>query len=64
LVSLQIGFLSGASQLKEELKRLSGKPKVFVVNSAEVNRKLFANWAKTEWELDAVAPRTGEAYQI
>jgi putative mRNA 3-end processing factor len=54
----------GASQLKEGLRRLGGKPKVFVVHGAEGNCELFANWAKTELGLDAVAPRTGETYQI
>jgi putative mRNA 3-end processing factor len=54
----------GASQLKEGLRRLGGKPKVFVVHGAEGNCELFANWAKTELELDAVAPRTGENYEI
>jgi putative mRNA 3-end processing factor len=54
----------GASQLKEALRRLGGKPKVFVVHGAEGNCELFANWSKTELGLDAVAPRTGETYQI
>ena len=54
----------GASQLKEALRRVGGKPKVFVVHGAEKNCELFANWAKTELGLDAVAPRTGENYQI
>ena len=54
----------GASQLKEALRRLGGKPKVFVVHSAEDNCELFANWAKTELGLDAVAPKTGETYHI
>ncbi len=54
----------GASKLKEALQRLGGKPKVFVVHGAEGNCELFANWAKTELGLDAVAPKTGETYQI
>jgi putative mRNA 3-end processing factor len=54
----------GASQLREALRRLGGKPKVFVVHGAEGNCELLANWAKTELGLDAVAPRTGETYQI
>ncbi len=54
----------GASKLKEALIKLGGKPKVFVVHGAEGNCELFANWAKTELGLDAVAPRTGETYQI
>jgi putative mRNA 3-end processing factor len=54
----------GASKLKEALTKLGGKPKVFVVHGAEGNCELFANWAKKELGLDAIAPRTGETYQI
>ncbi len=54
----------GASKLKEALIKLGGKPKVYVVHGAEGNCELFANWAKTELGLDAVAPRTGETYQV
>jgi putative mRNA 3-end processing factor len=54
----------GASKLKEALTRLGGKPKVFVVHGAEGNCELFADWAKTELGLNAVAPHTGETYQI
>jgi putative mRNA 3-end processing factor len=54
----------GASQLKEALIKLGGKPKVFMVHGAEGNCELFAEWAKTELGIDAVAPRTGETYQI
>jgi putative mRNA 3-end processing factor len=55
---------SGASKLKESLQRLGGKPKVFVVHGAEGNCELLANWARTELGLDAVAPRTGETYDV
>ena len=54
----------GATQLKEGLRRLGGKPKVCAVHGAEGNCEFFANWAKTELGLEAVAPRTGETYQI
>ena len=54
----------GASKLKEALIRLGGKPRVFVVHGAEGNCELFANWAKNELGLDAIAPKTGETYQI
>jgi putative mRNA 3-end processing factor len=54
----------GASNPKALLLLLRGKPTVFVVHGAEGNCELFANWAKTELGLDAVAPRTGETYQI
>ena len=54
----------GASQLKAALTKLGGKPKVFMVHGAEGNCELFADWAKNELGLDAVAPRTGETYKI
>jgi putative mRNA 3-end processing factor len=54
----------GASHLKEGLRRLGGKPKVFAVHGAEGNCELLANWAKTTLGLEAVAPKTGEKYQI
>jgi len=54
----------GGSQLKEGLKKLGGKPKVFMVHGAEGNCELFANWAKTELGLEAVAPRTGEKFEV
>jgi putative mRNA 3-end processing factor len=54
----------GASQLKEALRKLGGNPKVFVVHGDEKNCKLFAKWAKSELELDAVAPKTGEAFEV
>jgi putative mRNA 3-end processing factor len=54
----------GASQLKEALRKLGGKPKVFVVHGAEGNCELFANWAKSELGLDALAPKTGETFEV
>lgn len=54
----------GASQLKEALRKLGGKPKVFVVHGAEGNCELFANWAKSELGLDAFAPKTGETFEV
>jgi putative mRNA 3-end processing factor len=54
----------GASQLKEALRKIGGNPKVFVVHGDEDNCKTFANWAKSELGLDAVAPKTGETYEV
>jgi putative mRNA 3-end processing factor len=54
----------GASQLKDALRKLGGKPKVFVVHGDEENCKMFANWAKSELGLDAVAPKTGEIFEV
>lgn len=55
---------AGASQLRETLKRLGGKPKVFCVHGAEGNCELLSKWAKTELGLESVAPRTGETYEV
>jgi putative mRNA 3-end processing factor len=54
----------GATQLKEALRKLGGKPKVFVVHGAEGNCELLAGWAKSELGLDAVAPRTGDTFEV
>jgi putative mRNA 3-end processing factor len=54
----------GASQLKDALRKLGGKPKVFVVHGAEGNCELLANWAKSKLGLDALAPKTGETFEV
>jgi putative mRNA 3-end processing factor len=54
----------GASQLKDALRKLGGKPKLFVVHGAERNCELLANWAKSELGLEAVAPKTGDTFEV
>jgi putative mRNA 3-end processing factor len=54
----------GASELKEALSRLGGKPKVYVVHGAEGNCELLAKWAKNELGLEASAPRTGDIVKL
>jgi putative mRNA 3-end processing factor len=54
----------GASELREALKRLGGKPKVFVVHGAEGNCELLAKWARSELGLEATAPKTGETFNV
>jgi putative mRNA 3-end processing factor len=54
----------GASELREALKRLGGKPKVYVLHGAEGNCELLAKWARTELGLEAAAPRTGDMLKI
>jgi putative mRNA 3-end processing factor len=54
----------GASELREALKRLGGKPRVFVVHGAEGNCELLAKWARTELGLEATAPKTGETFNV
>jgi putative mRNA 3-end processing factor len=53
----------GASELKEAVKRLGGKPKIFVVHGAEGNCEHFAKWVKSEVGLEAVAPKTGDMFE-
>jgi putative mRNA 3-end processing factor len=54
----------GASQLKNALRTIGGKPKVFPVHGAEGNCELLANWVKSELGLDAYAPKTGDYVEI
>ncbi len=54
----------GASQLKDSLRKLGGKPKVFVVHGEEENCKELAKWAESELGVDAVAPKTGDTFEI
>jgi len=54
----------GASELKEALKMLGGKPKVYVVHGAEGNCELLAKWARNELGLEATAPRSGETFKV
>ncbi len=54
----------GASELKEALRRLGGKPKVYVVHGAEGNCELLAKWARSELGLEAIAPKTGEKFKL
>jgi putative mRNA 3-end processing factor len=54
----------GASQLKEALRKLGGKPKVFVVHGEEANCEFFAKWVNSELGLDAVAPKTGDTFEV
>lgn len=54
----------GASGLKEVVKKLGGKPKVYVVHGAEGNCNLFAKWIRKEAGLEAVAPNTGDTLKV
>jgi putative mRNA 3-end processing factor len=54
----------GASQLKDSLRKLGGKPKVFVVHGEEENCKNFAKWAESELGFEAVAPKTGDTFEV
>lgn len=54
----------GASDLKEAVRKLGGKPKIYVVHGAEGNCDLFAKWIKTELGLEAIAPKTGDTFKV
>jgi len=54
----------GASQLRNALRKIGGKPKVFSVHGAEGNCELLANWAKSELGLEAYAPKTGDYFEV
>jgi len=54
----------GATQLKEAVKSLDGKPKVFVVHGAERNCELLAKWVRNELGLEATAPKTGDIVKV
>jgi putative mRNA 3-end processing factor len=54
----------GASQLREAVKKLGGKPKVYVVHGAEGNCELLAKWVRNELGLEATAPRTGDIFKV
>ncbi|MCK5628742.1 MBL fold metallo-hydrolase, partial [Candidatus Bathyarchaeota archaeon] len=55
---------SGASQLKETLRKLKGKPKVFVVHGEEQKCEGFAGWISSELGFEAVSPKTGEVHEL
>lgn len=54
----------GASGLREFMRKIGGKPKVYVVHGAEGNCRLFAKWIKEELGLKAKAPKTGDTSKI
>jgi putative mRNA 3-end processing factor len=55
---------SGANDLKEAVKELEGDPVVYVVHGEEKNCETFADWIKSEVGLEALAPKTGDAFTI
>lgn len=54
----------GGNQLKEALRKLGGKPKVFVVHGDEGNCEMLSEWVKSDLGLDAVAPHTGDTFEV
>lgn len=54
----------GARELKETIKGLKGKPRVFTIHGAEGNCEKFARWIRDEVGLEAVSPNPGESFVI
>jgi putative mRNA 3-end processing factor len=54
----------GATQLREAIKNLGGKPKVYVVHGAEGNCELLAKWVRNELGLEAMAPKAGDKFDV
>ncbi len=55
---------SGATELKDSVKDLKGNPTVYVVHGEEENCEMFAEWIKAEVGLEAVAPNTGDEFEV
>jgi putative mRNA 3-end processing factor len=55
---------SGATELKETVKKLEGNPKVYVMHGAEGNCENFARWIREETGFEAVAPRSGDTFTV
>lgn len=54
----------GETELKEVVSKLQGNPKVYVMHGAEGNCERFAKWIKDETGLEALAPRSGDAFTV
>lgn len=55
---------SGASELRDTVRKLEGNPKVYVIHGAEGNCEHFAKWIKEETGLDAIAPKSGDVFVV
>jgi len=55
---------SGASELRETVRKLEGNPKVYVIHGAEGNCERLAKWIKEETGFEAVAPRSGDIFTV
>ncbi|MEM1536444.1 MAG: MBL fold metallo-hydrolase RNA specificity domain-containing protein, partial [Candidatus Bathyarchaeia archaeon] len=68
-IKARIGFFDfsshcGAKELKEAIRRIKGKAKIYVIHGAEGNCDLLAKWAEKEMGLEAVAPKPGDAFEV
>jgi putative mRNA 3-end processing factor len=55
---------TGSTHLQSFIKGLKGKPKVFVIHGESESCEFLAQWCRDEANLDAVAPKQSEEFQI
>jgi putative mRNA 3-end processing factor len=54
----------GRKELMEAVRRLGSGTKVFVIHGAEENCQLFVDWATKEAGKEAVAPSSGDEFEV
>ncbi|MEM2281044.1 MAG: MBL fold metallo-hydrolase [Candidatus Bathyarchaeia archaeon] len=54
----------GAKELREAIRRIDGKAKIYVIHGAEGNCELLAKWVEKEMGLEAVAPKPGDTFEV
>jgi putative mRNA 3-end processing factor len=54
----------GAKELREAIRKINGKAKIFVIHGAEGNCELLARWAEKEMGMEAVAPKPGDTFEV
>lgn len=55
---------TGSTHLQSFIKGLKGKPKVYVIHGESESCEFLAQWCRDEANLDAVAPKQSEEFQI
>ncbi len=62
--NFELSSHSGRSELFDMIKKVKGDPKVFTMHGEEENCVNFAKDIKDKFGLDAVAPRTGDEFDL
>ena len=55
---------AGKTQLEAFLRRLRGKPDIYVIHGEPENCDALARWARDELDLNAVAPNQGDEFNV
>lgn len=55
---------SGRTYLQDFIKKLKGKPDIYVIHGEEESCDFLAEWARDEADLNAVAPQKEEVFKI